>query len=365
MKFALVVAVLALLVANYRVPDVGIATEEELPLMCAGSVFKALDGTSYYGRLGEQLQSLSLTCTPLMLSHQGMVFTVQDCGDVDSAETLVLLHGFPDLWTSWVHQIEALTAEGYRVIVPTMRGYEPSSTASGDYHLTSLAQDVACHLHVLGIQTAHVVGHDWGSSVAEVVSTQYESLVKSVTGLAVPFKYPKYSKPNAAQLSRSWYMFYFQLPLLPELTTYIQDFAFLDKLYRDWSPTFDWATPDGKAHIRLLKDTFGQPHVLSATIGYYRHNIPQLMASGPLFKLTDPASWRHHPTFGLVSCPVLMISGADDGCIGSELFDSIPLDGGDFQAGATFRRVADAGHFVQYEQPEAVNEILLQWLATL
>lgn len=354
---------MAILVAIYRVPDCSIVPEEDLTEVCKGGVFYALDGTAYYQRLGKHVESLASVCSPMLLRHQGMVFTVQDCGDASVKEAVVLLHGFPDLWTSWSHQISALTREGYRVIVPTMRGYEPSSSVAGDYHLTSLAQDVGCHLHVLGIERAHVVGHDWGSSVAEVVSTQYPSLTMSVTGLAVPFKYPKFTKPSLAQLSRSWYMFYFQLPLLPELTTSLNRFAFLEKLYRDWSPTFDWTAPAAVAHLNLLKETFDLPGVLPATIGYYRHNIPQLVASGPLYKLTDPAGWRHHPTFGEVECPVLMISGADDGCIGTDLYDSIPLQGGDFRNGATFRRVADAGHFVQFEQPEAVNDILLKWLS--
>ena len=136
---------------------------------------------------------------------------------------VVLLHGFPEFWWSWRHQIPALAEAGFRVVALDLRGYAQSDAPPRwrDYRMELLAGDVAGLIDALGEERAHVVGHDWGAAVAWMVATLHPERVERLAILNVPHPETmlRTLRTSPQQLRHSWYMFFFQIPWLPEWLT--------------------------------------------------------------------------------------------------------------------------------------------------
>src|SRR4051794_34874601 len=148
---------------------------------------------------------------------------------------IVLLHGFPEFWYSWRHQLPALAAAGYRVVAPDLRGYnlsgKPRSVRA--YRLRELAHDVAALIRYCGSERAVVVGHDWGGGVAWGVAMRHPALLSRLVILNCPHPVAlQRALRTPQQLRRSWYIFFFQLPWLPEASLRAGDFAGLRRLLR-------------------------------------------------------------------------------------------------------------------------------------
>lgn len=261
------------------------------------------------------------------------------------------LHGFPDSAWSWRHLLPELAAAGYRAVAPFLRGYVPTAVpADGLYQPGAIASDaIALHQALGGDADAVLIGHDWGALASYAAAGHAPERWKRVVVAAVP---PAATVAQAFfsydQLQRSWYMFFFQSPL-SDLAVPMDDLAFIDRLWQDWSPGFDGSTFAAQA-----KDCMRDPANLAAALGYYRATLgagarspeyDQIEAAGAL-PLTMPALYLH---------------GADDGCMGAELIDdgvltSLPAEG------SRYELVPDAGHFLQVEQPEAVNRLIVDFL---
>jgi pimeloyl-ACP methyl ester carboxylesterase len=282
-------------------------------------------------------------CEHVTLRHGDLRFRAVVAG---RGAVVVLLHGFPDHARSFREQIPVLADAGYRVVAPTLRGYEPSSQPTRpDYSLAALADDVVAWLDDLGVDTAHLIGHDWGAAIAYAAAARAPGRLRSVTGIAVP---PAGRRPRlpprlvAAQLGRWWYMGFFQLPWLPEAALVGQDWKLMRRLWRVWSP--EYHLPDGERHA--LVETMSRPGVLSAALAYYRHNVRR---PGQMLRTLRPSP-----------APTLAITGADDGCVDSRVFDH--LDPADFPGGLKVQRVRGAGHWPHLERPDEVNRNILDWL---
>jgi pimeloyl-ACP methyl ester carboxylesterase len=150
---------------------------------------------------------------------------------------VVLLHGFPEFWYSWHNQIPALVEAGYRVVAPDMRGYNRSEKPSGvdAYHIDELVSDVAGLVRAFDRESGHIVGHDWGGLVAWQTAIDRPSVVDRLAVLNAPHpsKYEEVIRTSLSQLRKSWYVFYFQLPFLPEFGLGWNDFAMLDSILKD------------------------------------------------------------------------------------------------------------------------------------
>ena len=282
----------------------------------------------------------------LSFEHEALTFSAQAMGD---GPIVLCLHGFPDNAGSFRHQLPALAEAGYRAISLTLRGYEPGAIpADGDYTMETIATDILAVIEGLDTGPVHLVGHDWGAAVAYVAAAAAPERFKSLTVMAVPHagRFAREGLRIPKQLRLSWYMGFFNVPWLSDWVVQRQDYAFIRKLWRDWSP--GWQPEPGV--LDSVIQTLSQPGVRSAALGYYR-------AALSIKALLVSAEEAHYP----VPVPTLALSGERDGCIASEVFEQLMV-AQDFPKGLTFSRIAEAGHFLHQEQPEQVNREILDWL---
>lgn len=282
------------------------------------------------------------------IAANGLVFPVLHSG---TGPLVLLLHGFPDSPTSFARQIAPLAAAGWQVAVPTMRGYAPSALpADGDYHVVRMVEDVLAIADSLGAPRFHLVGHDWGATIAYAIAARAPERVISLAALAVPHpqRFAEALTGNPAQLARSAYLLAVQ-DLAMDAGILADGCAWLKARWRDWSP--GWApTADDVAE---LERCFGQPGVAGAALSWYRQALDGTSAAGAASQALLAGPFLV-PTLGLV--------GADDGCIGADVFAGA-MQPTDFPAGLTVETLAGAGHFLHREQPDAVTDRLRAWLA--
>jgi pimeloyl-ACP methyl ester carboxylesterase len=275
-------------------------------------------------------------------------FTVLEMGE---GPLVLCLHGFPDTAHSFRHQMPALAAAGYHCVAPFMRGYSPTEAApDGRYDSPALSEDALALITALGYKDAIVFGHDWGAVAAYGAAAAAPDRVSKLVTAAVGYgsKFFEALVTSPAQQRRSWYMFFFQTKLA-ETAVSINDFAFLEKLWSDWSPGWKWAPED----LEALKQSFRAKGTLEAAIGYYRATL------GPAFSmpadLNTLAAMMNIP----INVPAIMFHGRDDGCIGAETLDGMKKL---FPKGLKIDLVPGAGHFVHQERPDQVNDLLLKFL---
>lgn len=280
----------------------------------------------------------------------------------DASEAVLLIHGFPDTYQTFRRQSAALNDAGFRTIAPMLRGYEPSSQhPANDYHMLKIAEDVLAWLDDLNIERAHLVGHDWGAIIAYAATARFPERVRSLTLLAVPGirEYLTCLVQHPGQFKNSWYMFLFQLPFIAHNSLRADDLALIERLWADWSP--GWTDSDDLDletlkergdRIAEVKHAFRQPGVVEAAIAYYRS----------LFDFITPAGLKSFRTLlGKITVPTLAITGANDGCLDTRMFDTM-VGTENYSGGLRVERLADAGHWLHLEQPESVNRLLLEFL---
>ncbi len=282
----------------------------------------------------------------LSFEHGALTFSAQAMG---VGPIVLCLHGFPDNAQSFRHQLPALAAAGYRAISLTLRGYEPGSIpGDGDYTMETIATDILAVIDSLDIGPVHLVGHDWGAAVAYVAAASSPERFQSLTVMAVPHagRFAREGLRIPKQLRLSWYMGFFNIPWLSDWAVSRKGYAFIRRLWGDWSP--GWQPEPG-----VLDDvirTLSQPGVRSAALGYYR-------AALSIKALLVSAKEAHY----LVPVPTLALSGERDGCIASDVFEQLMV-AREFPKGLTFSRIAEAGHFLHQEQPGQVNRKIVDWL---
>lgn len=268
-----------------------------------------------------------------------------ECGEGE--RLVVLLHGFPECWYSWRHQLKALGAR-YRVVAPDMRGYNLSDKPDRveDYKVPRLMDDVTGLIRHLGAREAAVVGHDWGAAVAWAVAQHYPDYVWKLAALQVPPPAVWAKNLSLRQLVRSWYMFFFQLPRVPEWWMSRDDFGGLGKMLRATSRPCTFTDAD----VEFYKSALKEPGALTAGINYYRANLRAFLTRRPKGEI------RTHER---VRIPTLFVFGERDFAILPETAAGVA----DYvNAPYTEIRLARANHWVQQEYPSEVNAALLNFL---
>ena len=277
-------------------------------------------------------------------------FSYLEAGPGDGPLALCL-HGFPDTAHTWRHLLPELARAGYHAVAPWMRGYAPTAIpADGCYQTGALATD-ACALHdaLGGDGRAVPIGHDWGAAMATGAAVHEPDRWRRVVTMALP---PLAAMADSfftyAQLKRSFYIFIFQTPLA-ETALSVDDHSFIDGLWADWSPGYNGAWDAAR-----VKEAMGSPDNLSATIGYYRAMFDP--------SLHDPAyADAQSAVGGTPPQPTLYLHGADDGCLALDAEgDVLPF----LSAGSAQITLEKAGHFLQVEQPRAVNDHVLRFIGS-
>jgi pimeloyl-ACP methyl ester carboxylesterase len=269
-----------------------------------------------------------------------LVFDVIDAGPADGP-VVVLLHGFPEQHTMWQPIIPALTARGYRCLALRQRGYSPGArpTRRRDYRITELAEDVRALIDESGAPRVHLVGHDWGAAVAWQVAQQFPDRLLSLTALSVPHP-GAFAKAlmTSGQGLASWYMYFFQLPRIPEW--YLKrgrgtfTLAGLAKSRAQHAP----ALADAEARA------MAEPGALTAALNWYRA-VPLSLSRDTNTKVTVPTLyvWSDGDT-------ALLEKGARL-C-------------GDFVRGEyRFEVLKGVSHWILDEQPDTTADLLLDWFA--
>lgn len=290
------------------------------------------------------------------VTANGIDFAYLEAGPPDGPLALCL-HGFPDHAPTYGSLLTELAGAGFHAVAPWMRGYAPTAVPPDErYHTAYLALDAIALTDALAPRTganggdAYLVGHDWGAGAVGLAASYRPERFRKIVTLAVP---PQpvigarfISSPD--QLKRSWYIWFFQTPLA-DMAVPMNDFAFIDKLWADWSPGY---TP-APEFMRGLKDTFASS--IQNAIGYYRHTFGgQASLEGEASEVAAAASTPY-------GGPHLYLHGTDDGCLGAELIDEEALREA-LGPDGEYQMVEGAGHFLHLERPEVVNPKIVGFL---
>jgi pimeloyl-ACP methyl ester carboxylesterase len=264
-----------------------------------------------------------------------------------SGRPLVFLHGFPEFWFAWRHQIDHFVSSGYRVIIPDQRGYNLSDKPAGiaSYSIDLLAKDVIGVLDAVAGSKAFVVGHDWGAAVTWYLAARYPDRVRRTAMLSVPHPRAliKNLIMNPAQLRRSWYMFFFQLPWLPECALRRRDWGLLIRALRDTSPPGVFSNAD----LEQYKEAWARKGALTAMLNWYRA------------ALLCPSKFAVDPAASRVKVPALLIWGKNDQFVG----EALARESLQYCDDGYLELFEAATHWVQHEQPAKVNNLLTQFFA--
>jgi pimeloyl-ACP methyl ester carboxylesterase len=266
------------------------------------------------------------------------------CAVEGEGPLVLMLHGFPETSHAWRKQIPEL-ARRFRVVAPDLRGYGRSDKPKGiaAYRTSVLTDEIVAVIHAFGAERAHIVGHDWGGAVAWTLAMKHPEVVDRLVVLNCPHPavMAKALRSNWAQIRRSWYIFAFQIPWLPERMLLREGGRPLkDALRRSAMSPDTFSETD----LDLYARAFSAPGAATAAINYYR------------------AAARSRVPTGVkkIAAPTLLIWGEDDFALGIELTRGMD---GLFERAPRVEYVPDTSHWVMEERPDVVNRLLLEFLA--
>jgi len=327
-----------------------------LSLIEAGRLYLVLIGFDSSGGIPGQVIEESFERAGLdeMEEHRlwanGLTFNCLVHGQ--GTRTALLLHGFPDDAGSMKSLMVRLAGDGFTAVAPYMRGYAGTERApDGKYYIHQLAADAVELSRVFGGEETVLIGHDWGAVAAYAVANLAPKRFSRMVALAVPpprtlllnlLKHPR-------QFRRSWYMFFFQLPWIPERALVKNDFVFVERLWRDWSPGWDYPLE----RISEVKRSLRSPGTVRAALAYYRALLRDAVRSLRDYRTSLTLS------LGMIETPMLILAGKDDGCMGIEVFEGLERS---FRGPVRFEAIPNAGHFMHLERPETVQARIVEFL---
>jgi pimeloyl-ACP methyl ester carboxylesterase len=280
--------------------------------------------------------------TERRLQANGLTFNLAEAG---SGPPVLLLHGFPDCWRLWRHQVPALAEAGHRVIAPDLRGFGGTDKPEKveDYKMRTLVGDAVGLLDALGVDRAAVVGHDWGAALAWMVATFAPDRVSRLVAVSVGHPV-SFADVDLDQKQRSWYMLWFQFPGAAERVLPEHDWA----VFRRWA--WNGAGPGQDPDCDRQVAELSRPGALTAGLNWYRANVDPatFIRSGPVRSSMPP-----------VACPTMGVWSTDDFALaeaqmtGSQRFVTGPWH---------YRRLEGVSHWVPVHAPQALNRLLVDFL---
>jgi len=258
---------------------------------------------------------------------------------------IVLLHGFPEFWYSWRHQIPFLAGHGYTVVAPDLRGYNDTDKPRKGYDIPTLLHDIQGLITGLGQQQAVIVGHDWGGVLAWSFATNYPEMTERLIVMNAPYPSAMMREMRTfKQLRKSWYVFAFQLPWLPE---YLLGRDHANEIGRMLRGAAVQKAVFPREVTAKYQEAMSKPGAIKAALSYYRQLFRRL-----------PFSFNRYDA--RISARTLLIWGEQDIALSIELTTGLERWVNDIQ----FARIPDSGHWVQQEQPDKVNQYMLEFLQT-
>ncbi len=255
---------------------------------------------------------------------------------------MLMLHGFPEFWYSWRHQIPEFS-QYFQVVALDLRGYNDSDKPKEQsaYVMDEFVKDVEGVIKGLGYDKCILVGHDWGGAIAWYFAYAHPEMVERLIILNLPHP-AKFSKGlyTLKQLLRSWYIFLFQLPWLPEFLLQVSDFRAIEMVIQGTATN---QNAFNQTDINTYKNAAAKPNAITAMLNYYR-NIFQ--------------AFRLNKNWSILQVPTLMIWGENDTALGKELTDGTATYVKDLK----IKYIHSCGHWVQQEQPELVNQYIRDFL---
>jgi pimeloyl-ACP methyl ester carboxylesterase len=273
-------------------------------------------------------------------THAGLTFDVDDSGIGEAqAEVVILLHGFPASRRSWDGVTPALVDAGYRVLAPDQRGYSPGARPPDrrDYAIEHLVGDVLALADDAGATRFHLVGHDWGGAVAWSLAASHPGRLRTVTSLTTPHgRALLRSMTSSTQALRSWYMAFYQLPWLPELSV--------------------TSGAGGTAFMRVLVQSGLSPVRADDYLRFMRSG-----AVGPAINWYRAIPFTRPTTLGDVSVPAMYVYGTKDFALGRRAADLV----GHYVDGPYRYEVLEGvSHWIPEEEPDTTARLLLDHFAT-
>jgi epoxide hydrolase 4 len=279
----------------------------------------------------------------IQVEANGLTFHVAATG---SGPRLALcLHGFPESSYSWRHQLPLLAGLGYRVWAPDLRGYGGTSKPAGvaAYSIEHLIEDVAALIEASGCTEVLLIGHDWGAIVAWYYAMFGRRPIAKLVIMNVPHPaVARRAMRSFRQLRKSWYIFFFQLPWVPERFLARNDYAAIAAAFRGMAVD---KSRFPREVLEEYKRSAALPGALTAMLNYYRALLRGLRRAAKL---------RMPP----IRVPVLMLWGEEDAALGKELSNGTEAH----VYNLVLRYLPGVSHWVQQEAPETVNEMLSAWL---
>ena len=261
--------------------------------------------------------------------------------EIGEGPLVILLHGFPECWYTW-HNILPRLGTRFHVVAPDMRGYNWSSKPGGvdAYTMEEVARDIEALIEHFGEARAHVVGHDWGGEVAWQLGMQHPECVNRLVAINAPHPAAvvrSFTKPE--QQLRSSYVYFFQLPVVPEAVVRL-----LLRLALPATAVVPGAFPEEA--LDVYQNGVSQPGAATAMLNYYRATARS-------------AVYRLQVRYPAIGVPTMVIWGMKDFALGPYLLDSLD----EWVPGVRIERVEDSGHWVPEEKPRVVTDLLIDFLA--
>ncbi len=255
---------------------------------------------------------------------------------------IVLMHGFPEFWYSWRYQIPFLAEHGYTAVAPDLRGYNDTDKPRTGYDVATLTRDIAGLIQGLGQERAIVVGHDWGGALAWAFAMNYPEMTERLIVMNAPHPRAMLREfRTLKQLRKSWYMFAFQLPWLPESALLRNNAYEIGRMLKG-AAVQKSAFPNEV--LAKYQEAMSKPGAMTAALNYYRQ----------LFRHPFRATESNMS----ITAPTLLIWGEQDIALGIDLTYGLEQ----WVPDISIKRIPDSGHWVQQEKPDQVNALMAEFL---
>ena len=264
-----------------------------------------------------------------------------------TGKLILMLHGFPEFWYSWRHQIDEFSQD-YHTVALDLRGYNDSDKPDrvANYRMSELIADIRGVISGLGYEDCILIAHDWGGAIAWNFAYAYPEMVEKLIVLNMPHP-AKFAEglQTPQQLLKSWYVFAFQIPWLPEFVFQLNNYQAIAEAFSGMAID---KTAFSQEDLNAYREAAAKPGALTAMINYYRCIFPSLFQG-------DRQSW------GVLDVPTLTIWGEKDTALGKELTYGTEAYVRDWQ----IKYIPNCSHWVQQEQPAVVNMYIKEFLQGL